>query len=127
VILAIAVLLYISVLSFLYGSAATMLLGRILPSPNQPRMPLSVVMITGLIVLALIAGYLSIFTRIGMIVNLAVAGTAMGFYLIRRREINYLARGHLSTLTTQRPLIVLMFILVVAFVLIEVVEVPQGW
>lgn len=124
-ILVIGALLYISVLSFLYGSAATILLGRFLPSSNQPRMSLSVVMIIGLVVLALIAGYLSIFTRIALVANLAVAVTALGFYLMRRREINHLARGHISALRTQRPLILLMFTLVVVFVLIEVVEVPK--
>lgn len=118
-------LLYMLALTFLYGSAATILLERYLPSPTEQRLPFFVVGLTGMLVLALIAGYLSLFMKIGALANLIVLLGAIVLYLLLRRQVNDLARNHITALKTAPFLIVMLLVFLCALALIEVTEQPK--
>jgi hypothetical protein len=118
-------LLYMLALTFLYGSAATILLERYLPSPTEQRLPFSVVGLTGMLVLALITGYLSLFMKIGALANLIVLLGAIVLYLLHRRQVNDLARNHITALKTAPLLIAVLVVFLCALALIEATEQPK--
>jgi len=77
-------LIYIFALTCVYGSVAIITLDKLLVQPNKPIPSVSVVNITGTIVLAVIAGYLSLFMKIGMVVNIVTLIAAIVLYLAHR-------------------------------------------
>jgi len=118
-------MIYIFALTFIYGSAAIILLDKFLTPANKQGVPLSILNITGMIVLAVIAGYLSLFMKIGMVANLIVSVTAVVLYLVNRTEINLLAKRYLSGVRMANRLCIVIFMLVCALVLVESVDQPK--
>jgi hypothetical protein len=113
-------LIYIFVLTFIYGSVAIISLDKFLEQSNKQSVPLSIVNITGIVVLAIIAGYLSLFMKIGMVANTILSVTAIVLYLVHRTEINHLAEKYLSGVRTANKFAVVIFLLLCVLVLIEI-------
>jgi hypothetical protein len=118
-------LIYIFVLTFIYGSVAIISLDKFLEQSNKQSVPLSIVNITGIVVLAIMAGYLSLFMKIGMVANTILSVTAIVLYLVHRTEINHLAEKYLSGVRTANKFAVVIFLLLCVLVLIEIVDQPK--
>ena len=118
-------LIYIFVLTFIYGLAVIILFDKLLQSADKQDVPLSIVNITGMIVLAVMAGYLSLFMKIGMVANIIVSLMAMALYLVNRTEINRLAKGYLCHVRTANRLGLIIFLFVCALALIESANQPK--
>ncbi len=118
-------LIYIFVLTFIYGSAVIILFDKLLGSADKQGVPLSILNITGMIVLAVIAGYLSLFMKIGMLANSIVSLLAMALYLVNRTEINRLAKGYLCDVRMANRFGLVIFLFVCALALIESANQPK--
>ena len=118
-------LIYIFVLTFIYGSAVIILFDKLLGSADKQGVPLSILNITGMIVLAVIAGYLSLFMKIGMLANSIVSFLAMALYLVNRTEINRLAKGYLCDVRMANRFGLVIFLFVCALALIESANQPK--
>ena len=118
-------LIYISVLAFIYGSATVRLFHRLLGLEHEPDVPIALTNITGLIVLAILAGYLSFFLKIGLWANVLVATAAVIIYFLYRTEIHRNILLLIRNANRVRPSIWIIFILVCALVIIEGADVPK--
>jgi hypothetical protein len=124
-ILIIPALLYIFALTFIYGSVAVISLDKLLAPPNKHNAPLSIVNIIGIVVLAVMTGYLSLFMKIGMVANIVMSVTAIVLYLVNRTEINHLAERYLSGVRTANRFAIVIFLLLCVLVLIETADQPK--
>src|SRR4030095_10370822 len=116
-ILVIPALIYIFALTFIYGSVAVILLDKLLASPNEQSAPLSIVNIIGIVVVAVMAGDLSLFIKIGVVANIITSVTAIVLYLANRTEINHLAARYLSGVRTANRFAVVLFLLLCTLIL----------
>jgi len=117
--------LYVFALTYLYGSAAVVCLDRLLARENRQPVPLSLVSITGLIVLAVIAGYLSLFMPIALAANLVVSLLGIVFLVLTRRDMVRLAREHLNAARTANRSAFALFLVLCVFVLSETLDRPK--
>jgi uncharacterized membrane protein YfcA len=78
-------LIYIAILAFIFGTAATSFLRRLFQ--DSVEVQAAIVNITGLIVLAVIAGYLSMVIKVGLLANVFVTLFAIIILLLYRIEL----------------------------------------
>jgi hypothetical protein len=124
-VLVIPAALYVFALTYLYGSAAVVCLDRLLPSANRHPVPLSLVNVTGLVVIAVIAGYLSLCMPIGMAANLIVSVMGIICFVLTRKDTTRLAREHLKAARTANTFAVALFLVLCVFALSEVLDQPK--
>jgi hypothetical protein len=117
--------IYILALTYLYGSVAIIWLDKSIAPANRQRVPFFLLNILGLVVLAEIAGYLSVFMKIGMAAHLIVVLTGIVLYLLNRKAINRLGQDYLGTLGTANKFTVAIFLLLCALTLINTVDRPK--
>jgi hypothetical protein len=117
--------LYVLVLTYLYGSAAVVSLDTLLAPENRQPQPLSLVSITGLIVIAVLTGYLSLCMPIGMAANLIVSLLGIVLFVLARKGTLHLAREHLNAARMANTLTVALLLVLCVFALNEALDRPK--
>lgn len=117
--------IYVFALTYVYGSVTIIWLDRFLAEAKRQPVPLPVVNITGLIVLAEIAGYLSLFMKIGLAANIIVLLMGMALYLGNRNAIHHLVQSHFRIARSANKFAAGIFFVLCGLVLIEAVDRPK--
>jgi hypothetical protein len=77
VLVLVPVLVYIVIITFVYGVVTVRLFDRLLGSPSVTGVPLPLVHIVGLVALAILSGYLSLLIPVALLANIIVITLAI--------------------------------------------------
>jgi hypothetical protein len=121
-----AALVYILLITSIFGLVAVLSIQNLSQSTDQSLIPLSLVNIIGLVIVGVIAAYLSIVINIGLKANAIISVMAVCLYIVDYKDINRLTTRYLAKIRLAHRGTVITFILICVLSLIECVDQPKS-